>query len=180
MDMRRQLAEILRSGDHTVILMEDEQDVEGQDLVQKFYRLLRDRAITDILVYWPAHAKMPTTHDELILLRAMYAHRDPSELPALWILHHVSVASITKDKFEVKEKGGRSRYLTAVARLGTRPLEWEDDQDLLERARLLSMELRHSLSRERDEIRRAASDSAIPSDAPRALRSGHRSSLGER
>lgn len=73
------------------------------------------------MVYWPAGAKMQTTYDELILLRDRIL--DPGR-PNVWVLHHTSVAAIDRDKFEVKEWGNRSRYLTAVAKLGVHPLEW--------------------------------------------------------
>ena len=57
------------------------------------------------------------------------------------MVHHVSVGSIRKDEFLVLEPGNRSRYLTAVARLGVHPLEWDDEKELLERMRLLSTQL---------------------------------------
>jgi hypothetical protein len=41
----------------------------------------------------------------------------------------------------VLETGSRSRYLTAVARLGLRPLEWDTEEALSERALLLAAEL---------------------------------------
>lgn len=138
MDMRRRVAEIFRKDGHTVFLMEDEPDKEGDDLVDKFDRLLRERGVTDIAVYWPAKAKMQTTYDELILLRAR--GHDP-KLPRIWIVHHVSVAVIGQGKFQVLERGGRSRYLEAVARLGVYPLVWDSDDDLEERIRSLSTQL---------------------------------------
>jgi len=60
--------------------MEEEHDVPGEDLVEKFDRLLR-RSITDIVIYWPPHAKMQTTYDELILLR----DRVHAKLSEIWI-----------------------------------------------------------------------------------------------
>lgn len=51
------------------------------------------------------------------------------------------MVQIAKDNFKVLETGGRSRYLTAVARLGIHPVEWETDDELYERARLLAAEL---------------------------------------
>lgn len=137
MEMRRRIAETFRKDGHKVVLMEDEPDRDGEDLVDKFDRLLREHGVTDIVVYWPAHAKMQTTYDELILLR----DRAHEKLPCIWIVHHVSVASIKQGKFEVKERGGRSRYLTAVARLGVDAREWDSDEELDERIRLLSAQL---------------------------------------
>ena len=49
--------------------------------------------------------------------------------------------ALTGDEFTVLEVGNRSRYLTAVARLGLRPLEWAADHELKEQARLLAAEL---------------------------------------
>lgn len=62
---------------------------------------------------------MQTTYDELILLYDRQAVLKKKAI-SIWVLHHVSVAQITKDEFRVLEKGSRSRYLTAVARLGVR------------------------------------------------------------
>lgn len=139
MKVRRELADVLRSYGHRVIVMEDEPAGESEDLVQKFDRLLRSR-VTDVVLYWPPLARMQTTYDELILLRdrAVLLRR---KRIAIWALHHVRVAAITKGEFKILETGGRSRYLTAVARLGIHPLEWETDDDLRERVRLLAAEL---------------------------------------
>lgn len=140
MQTRREIAKVFSKDGHKVVLMEDDPDRKGEDYVQKFDRLLRSR-VTDVVLYWPPFAKMQTTYDELILLRdrAEFIAREPIQL---WALHHVSVAAITKDEFEILEKGNRSRYLTAVAALGVRPLEWESDEDLQEQVRLLSSQLR--------------------------------------
>lgn len=119
--------------------MEDDPDRDGEDLIEKFDRLLRHKA-TDVVLYWPPLAKMQTTYDELILLcdRRDFLKREKIRL---WALHHSSVATITKDEFKVLETGNRSRYLTAVARLGIRPLEWTSEDDLTEQAALLAAEL---------------------------------------
>jgi len=69
MQVRRELAEMFRQGGHKVILMEDEPDKVGEDLVRKFYRLVLETGVTDIVVYWPPGAKMQTTYDEFVLLR---------------------------------------------------------------------------------------------------------------
>ncbi|MDQ1348680.1 MAG: hypothetical protein QG573_2056 [Acidobacteriota bacterium] len=139
MATRRRLAAILVAGGHRAFLMEDDPDRAGEDLIRKFDRLLRSGA-TDVLLYWPPLAKMQTTYDELILLC------DRKELIeqlgiAIWVLHHVKVAAIAAGTFRILEKGGRSRYLTAVAGLGVHPLEWETDADLDDRVRLLAAEL---------------------------------------
>lgn len=138
-EVRRRLARILKGGGHSVVLMEDVPDLPGEGMVEKFTRILTD-GVTEILLYWPPRAKMQTTYDELLLL---------SERPALlkelriglWALHHVTVAKIAKDRFQILETGQRSRYLTDVARLGLHPLEWETDEDLDEQVRLLAAQL---------------------------------------
>ena len=139
MAVRRRVAAILAAGGHRVFLMEDDPDRAGEDLIQKFDRLLQS-GVTDVLLYWPPLAKMQTTYDELILLC------DRKDLLqrlgiSLWVLHHVTVAAITAGTFRILEKGGRSRYLTAVAGLGVHPLAWETDANLDELTRLLSAEL---------------------------------------
>lgn len=116
MVVRREIAKTLAAGGHRVILMEDEQDKKGDDMIQKFDRLLRNR-VTDIVLYWPALAKMQTTYDELILLYDRKDFLRRHEIP-IWVLHH-----------------------TAVARLGVRPLEWETEDDLEERTTLLAAQL---------------------------------------
>ena len=139
MQVRRDLAEVFRGHGHTVILMEDDLDRQGEDLIQKFDRLLQS-GVTDIVLYWPPLAKMQTTYDELILLCDRLDLLKKKSV-RLWALHHSSVATITRDEFKILETGSRSRYLTAVARLGLRPLEWETEGDLNEQTRLLSTEL---------------------------------------
>lgn len=139
MQIRRSIAKVLEHGGHKVILMEDDADRAGEDLIQKFDRLLR-QGVTDVVVYWPPQAKMQTTYDELILLcdRRDYLKKESIDI---WVLHHDSVASIRGDEFRVLETGARSRYLTAVVKLGVHPLEWTDDEDLMERVVLLAAEL---------------------------------------
>ncbi len=136
--VRQELADIFREGSQHAFLMEEQPDRKGEDIVDKFYRLVEENAVSDIVVYWPDGAKMQTTYDELILLRA---RMDVMKVPTIWILHHASVATITEDEFTVNEPGNRSRYLDGVARLGVRPLVWDTDQELRDLARLLATEL---------------------------------------
>jgi hypothetical protein len=137
--VRREMAHIFIQHDHSVILMEDDPDREGEDYIRKFDRLLRGK-VTDVVLYWPPLAKMQTTYDELILLcdRRVFLKKHSIRL---WALHHSSVARISKDEFKVLETGNRSRYLTAVARIELRPLEWDDEDELDAIVRLLAMEL---------------------------------------
>lgn len=140
MQVRRDLAEVFRGHGHTVILMEDDPDRQREDLIRKFDRLLQS-GVTDIVLYWPPRAKMQTTYDELILLCDRLDLLEKKSI-RLWVLHHVSVATITRDEFKILETGSRSRYLTAVARrLVLHPLEWETEDDLNEQTRLLSATL---------------------------------------
>jgi hypothetical protein len=83
---------------------------------------------------------MQTTYDELILLYDRRGFLEKRSI-RIWALHHSSVATISKDEFKVLESGNRSRYLTAIARLGLRPLGWDDERDLAEQVRLLAAEL---------------------------------------
>jgi hypothetical protein len=137
--VRRQLAKVFKAHGHRVVLMEDDPDREGEDLIEKFDRLLRHK-VSDVVLYWPPAAKMQTTYDELILLRERRQFLKRKKI-RLWALHHSSVATITRHEFKVLEVGNRSRYLTAVARLGLRPLEWTAESDLKEQALLLASEL---------------------------------------
>lgn len=43
MDVRRDIAKALAGGGHRVVLMEDEPDRKGEDMIQKFDRLLRTK-----------------------------------------------------------------------------------------------------------------------------------------
>ncbi|MBI4394509.1 MAG: hypothetical protein HY556_12050 [Euryarchaeota archaeon] len=138
MDIRRSLAAVLTAErGHAIILLEDEKDRSTEDLVDKFDRILRTRGITDVVVWWPPGAKMQTTFDELLLLR----DRVEPGLPRIWVVHHTSVATITADEFVIKEAGGRSRYLTALTRLRTRPIEWVDLDGLDRKIRFLANEI---------------------------------------
>lgn len=139
MKVRRTIARVLADHGHSVTLMEDDPDRPGEDHIEKFDRLLRSK-ITDVVLYWPPMAKMQTTYDELILLCDRRSTLETRSV-RLWALHHSSVATISKDEFKVLEFGNRSRYLTAVARLGLRPLEWGDETELDEKVRLLAREL---------------------------------------
>ncbi len=121
LQVRRDLAAIF-TRDHRVILMKDDPDREGEDLIQKFDRLLRNK-VSDVVLYWP-----PADRRDFLRRQKI----------RLWALHHSSVATITGAELKVLETGSRSRYLTAVARLGLRPLEWDTEEDLRKQARLLS------------------------------------------
>ncbi len=139
MQVRRRVADIFRRDGHKALLMEDAPEVKGEDMIQRFDRLLR-QDITDVVVYWPPCAKMQTTYDELILLCDRRDLLNQKRID-IWVLHHTSVASIRGEEFNVLESGNRSRYLTAVAKLGVHPLEWEGDKQLMDRVRLLSTQL---------------------------------------
>ena len=59
LNIRRDIARILRSHGHGVILMEDDPDRPGEDLIGKFDRLLRHSKVTDIVLYWPGQTVAP-------------------------------------------------------------------------------------------------------------------------
>src|SRR5205809_6706230 len=82
-EKRREVAGIFRNHRHRVMLMEDELDRQGEDMVGKFDRLLRSS--TDIVLYWPTKAKMSTTHTEMVLVRKA---GDDGPLPHLSLPHH--------------------------------------------------------------------------------------------
>lgn len=139
MDVRRHIAKQFRRDGHEAILMEDDPNREGEDLIQKFDRLLR-QGVTDVVVYWPPAAKMQTTFDEFILLCDRRDFLTKRSI-AVWLLYQSSVAEISKDEFKVLETGQRSRYLSAVVALGVEPLEWDDDDDLMQRVAALADQL---------------------------------------
>lgn len=139
MQVRRDIEKTFIREGHKVILMEDDPDRQDEDYIQKFDRLLRS-GVTDVVLYWPPLAKMQTTYDELILLCDRRNFLEKASI-RIWALHHPSVARITHEEFKVIETGNRSRYLTAVARLGLRPLQWADDAELKDLVRLLAAEL---------------------------------------
>ena len=134
--VRRELAAVFWRHGHHVLIMEDEKDLDGEDLVAKFERLLK--AATDLVLYWPPRAKMAATFDEMLLLRKA---AESGRLPRLWFVHHEAVARIERGVFAVLESGGRSRYLTALARLGITPVPWAAERDLRERVALLAAEI---------------------------------------
>lgn len=136
--VRKRIAAAWRKDGHTVVLMEEASDIQGETILQKFDRLLR-QDITHVVVYWPPLAKMATTYTELVLLcdreRFLAKHKID-----LWLVHHVSVLSRADDEFKVLERGDRSRYLEAVVQLAPRCVKWENEQNLDDKIRLLSSE----------------------------------------
>jgi hypothetical protein len=139
MDIRRTIKRLLAAQRHRTVLMEEVEDYPGEDLIEKLDRILQSHNIQHVVIYWPAGAKMQTTYDELLLLRDRFGQR---KLPKIWVLHESSVAKITKQRFLLKEPGGRSRYLESVARLGVRPIPWDSHDEMFHLVRLLSQELK--------------------------------------
>ena len=119
--------------------MEAVPDVQGETILQKFDRLLR-QGVTHIVVYWSPLAKMATTYTELVLLCDREEFLKKKKIDLL-LVHHASVLSISEDEFKVLEKVDRSRYLEAVVKLGLRAVKWETEQNLDHKIRLLSAEL---------------------------------------
>jgi hypothetical protein len=139
LDIRRQIARVFEADGHRVIIMEDDPVRKGEDLIEKFDRLLH-RNSTHVVFYWPPKAKMQTTFDEFLHLYRNQQFLRTKSIP-IWVVHHVSVAEIKRDEFRLLEEGGRSRYLEAVTKLGMNPLEWDDEVELFEKIRLLSKEI---------------------------------------
>lgn len=137
LEIRRQIASTISAVRHHVIILEDVSDVAGEDLVEKFDRVLTGSGTTDVIVRWPPGAKMQTTFDELLLLR----DRVERGLPRIWLLHQNGVASVDAGELIIKEQGGRSRYLTALGKLRIIPVEWDDLRDLDLQAEFLAGEL---------------------------------------
>lgn len=140
LDHRRRLQKLLEgaSGEHVVFLMEDEPPRTGEDLLEKFWRLIEQKRVTDVVLYWPPAAKMQTTYDELLLLRDRLGIQ---KLPRIWVLHHTGVATFEKNHMVMHEPGGRSRYLEAVARLGVRAVDWDTEEELDHLATTIAEEL---------------------------------------
>lgn len=139
MRVRKRIAQSWRRDGHRVILMEETPDVKGDRFIDKFDRLLHAN-VTNVVMYWPPLAKMQTTYDELILLcdREEFLKQ---KAVRIWLLHHVSVASIQENELKILETGERSRYLTDVAKLGPYMVAWEDHDDLFVKVDQLSHEL---------------------------------------
>lgn len=133
--VRETICATLRARRHDAFLMEGEPDVPGEDLVDKFERLLHERGTTDILLYWPPRAKMATTMDELLLLRDRAFE---GALPPIWVLHHRSVARFRDGGVDLLERGGRSRYMSALGKLPFHPLPWDDEDQLASRIERLA------------------------------------------
>ena len=141
---RKRIAETWRKDGHTVLLMEEVRDIEGETILQKFDRLLR-QDVTHVVVYWPPLAKMATTYTELILLcdREEFLKKQKIDL---WLVHHISVLSISEDEFNILERGDRSCYLEVVVKLGPRVVKWETEQNLDDKIRLLAAEFSSAAS----------------------------------
>lgn len=140
LDHRRRLHKLLEGmdGEHNVFLMEDEPSRADEDLLEKFWRLIEEKRVTDIVVFWPPAAKMQTTYDELLLLRDRLGIQ---KLPRIWVLHHTRVASFDENRLILHEAGGRSHYLDAVIRLGVRAIDWDTEPELDHLATSIAEEL---------------------------------------
>ncbi len=133
-DVRREISRKLQPP-HTAILLEDQRDEQtDHDLVDKYERVLDDRKVSDVLIYWPNGADMGSTFDELLLLRKRVGSKS---VPQIWILHHEGALLLTDDEFRVQDSSAKSSYLHSVARLRPSVIEWSDDADLLEKAQKL-------------------------------------------
>lgn len=68
LEARRAIALALRPMEIPAILMEDEPGPAGEAWQDKFFRLIEEHGITDILFYWPPEARIDAAQDELIML----------------------------------------------------------------------------------------------------------------
>lgn len=135
LEIRQRLVELLSEHHDAYILEPLTDDASDRDLTDKFYRTLRDRMTTDIVLFWPLGAKMQTTLDEIVLLRA---RMDGSEAPTVWMLHQKGVLKRTAAGYEIPAGVvERSRYLDAVNTLGAAAYEWRDTNEIFELARRL-------------------------------------------
>lgn len=126
--IRRKLAEGLLANGLEAVLLEDEPDEanERHDLTRKFHRFLESEPLDAILVYWPLHAKMQTTWDELIILREECLRHERGErgpLPPLHYLHHLDAIDLG-EHLVIRERGGRSAYLRGVSHLAAVAHPW--------------------------------------------------------
>ena len=140
MQKRRQLAEIFRADNHKIVIMEDEPDIKDEHLYKKFYRLINDKKVTDIIMYWPSLAEMQTTQIELVLLGIQ---NDTLPTPQIWLFHHTSVFSDKMGEGIISDGEDRSSYLSSILnkRKKKRDVEFENDEDLTRKAEFLSKEL---------------------------------------
>lgn len=128
LEIRRKLAEGLLANGLDAVLLEDEPDEadEKHDLTRKFHRFLESEPVDAILVYWPLHAKMQTTWDELIILREEHLRHERGErgpLPPLHYLHYLEAMDLG-EHLVIHERGGRSAYLRGVSQLAATAHPW--------------------------------------------------------
>ncbi len=108
--------------------MEEHPTRPNEDLVDKFYRLVNEEKTTDIVIYWPAAAKMQTTFDEMILLRARCEN---NHLPRIHVLYERAAAKDRSGTLQAMESP-RSRYLSALAPLSLQAIPWSDVAELMD------------------------------------------------
>lgn len=139
LDVRLQIAEVWRKAGHTVIIMEKEDDIQGEDLHQKFDRLLR-RDITDIAIYWPPNAETTSTIIEMAKLAERIELLKKARVPLI-LVHHVSVLSFQGGEFKILEQGRGSAYLNDLIKLDPRCWPWKDQDELFDSITAISAEL---------------------------------------
>jgi hypothetical protein len=138
-ETRERLVDLFSAHHDSYILEPLDDDVSDRDLADKFYRIMQENATTDVVIHWPLGAKMQTTLDEIILLRA---RMDDSGAPHVWLLHEKGVLRRTTKGYEIPPGVvERSRYLEAINTLGAVAYEWRHEKGLFDLARRLSDDL---------------------------------------
>lgn len=117
LEARRAIALALRPMEIPAILMEDEPGPAGESWQDKFFPLLEEHGITDILFYWPPEARIDAAQDELIML-AVKERFQPRLRPRVTLFGHedaIAEGEADGDTFlEVRDEVGRSSYLGQV------------------------------------------------------------------
>jgi len=80
--IRREMARVFSKDGHRLILMEGEKDRRGEDLIQKFDGLLRNR-VTDIVLYWPILASLESGSHKVETMVGSFRSSDKWLLKAL-------------------------------------------------------------------------------------------------
>lgn len=138
LEARRAIALALRRMEIPAILMEDEPGPADEAWQGKFFRLLEEHGVTDILFYWPPQARIDAAQDELIML-AVQERVQPRLRPRVALFGHVdAICEGEADGgmfLDVKDDVGRSSYLGQIPRLLPTDLHgWSDHDELFLKA----------------------------------------------
>lgn len=134
MEARRAIALALNRMNIPTVVMEDEPDRETEATRDKFFRLLEDKDVSDILCYWPPVARIDAAEDELVML-AVRERFQPTLRPRITLFGHTDTVGEAENDGEtflqVRDEVGRSSYLGQIPRhLPTDLHEWSDHDGL--------------------------------------------------